>query len=156
MLKITNLWKFELSRSLKLRDNNERKKHPCHTKLCTFRCLISRPQILNLKSRNHIHGKLLVFLKTTSLQREPFLTLFYTINLSPLLVTKEGFMIIVIFSIPKVSTAFNFKSFYFIRLAGNCRRHGFSVHIIITLNFKRVDLCWPHHLLWSIRVTAFV
>ena len=28
------------------------------------------------------------FSKTTSLQREPFLTMFYTINLSPLLVTK--------------------------------------------------------------------
>ena len=31
---ITNLWKFELNRSSKLRDNNERNKHPCHTKLC--------------------------------------------------------------------------------------------------------------------------
>ena len=46
MHKITNLWKFELNRPSKLRDNNERKKHPCHTKLCAFRCLIGRPQIL--------------------------------------------------------------------------------------------------------------
>ena len=30
------------------------KKHPCHTKLCAFRWLISRPQILNLRSRNQI------------------------------------------------------------------------------------------------------
>ena len=60
MHKITNLWKFELNRSSKLRDNNERKKHPCHTKLCAFRCLISRPQILNLRSRNQIRGKLLL------------------------------------------------------------------------------------------------
>ena len=39
MHKITNLWKFLLNRSSKLRDNNERKKHPCHKKLCAFRCL---------------------------------------------------------------------------------------------------------------------
>ena len=34
----------------------------------------------------------------TSLQREPFLTMFYTINLSPLHVIKKGFMIIIILS----------------------------------------------------------
>ena len=34
------------------------KKHPCHTKLCAFICLISRTQqILNLRSRNQIRGK---------------------------------------------------------------------------------------------------
>jgi hypothetical protein len=32
------------------------------------------------------------------LQREPFLTMFDTINLSPLLVTKKGFMLIIILS----------------------------------------------------------
>ena len=32
--------------------------------------------------------KMTSFLKTTPLQREPFLTMFYTINLAPLLVTK--------------------------------------------------------------------
>ena len=58
--KITNLWKFEPNRSSKLRDNNDRKKHPCHTKLCAFICLISRPQILNLRSRNQIREKLLL------------------------------------------------------------------------------------------------
>ena len=36
------------------------------------------------------------FSKTTSLQKEPFLTMFYIINLSPLLVTKRGFMLIII------------------------------------------------------------
>ena len=56
MHKITNLWKFELNRLSKLRDNNERKKHPCHTKLCAFRWLISRPQILTLRSQNQICG----------------------------------------------------------------------------------------------------
>ena len=34
--------------------------------------------------------------KTMSIQREPFLTMFYTINLSPLLIIKKGFMTIVI------------------------------------------------------------
>ena len=60
MHKITNLWKFELNWSSKLRDNNGRKKHPCHKKLCAFRCLISRPQNLILRSRNQIRGKLLL------------------------------------------------------------------------------------------------
>ena len=36
-----------------------KEKHPCHTKLCAFRRLISRPQILNLRSRKQIRGKLL-------------------------------------------------------------------------------------------------
>ena len=34
--------------------------------------------------------KTTTFSKTTSLQRELFLTMFYTINLSPLLVIKKG------------------------------------------------------------------
>ena len=51
---ITNLWKFELNWSSKLRDNNGRKKHPYHTKLCAFRCLISGPQNLILRSQNQI------------------------------------------------------------------------------------------------------
>ena len=33
-----------------------------------------------------------------ALQKEPFLTMFYTINLSPLLVTKKGFMLNIILS----------------------------------------------------------
>ena len=53
MLKLTNLWKFEFNWLSKLRDNNyERRKKPCHTKLRAFRCLISRPQNLILRSRN--------------------------------------------------------------------------------------------------------
>ena len=53
MHKILNLWKFELNWSSKFRDINERK----NTELCAFRCLISRSQILNLRSRNQIRGK---------------------------------------------------------------------------------------------------
>ena len=40
--------------------------------------------------------KITSFSKTMSLQRELFLPIFYTINLSPLLVIKKGFMIIII------------------------------------------------------------
>ena len=35
--KITSLWKCELNWSSKLRENDERKKHPCWTNLCAFR-----------------------------------------------------------------------------------------------------------------------
>ena len=87
MHKITIMWKFELNWSSKLRDNNERKKHPGHTKLCAFRCLISRPQILNSKSRNQIRGKLLLSRKLLHFRGSRFSQCF-TINLSPLLVTK--------------------------------------------------------------------
>ena len=37
MHKITSLLKFELNWSSKLRENDERKKHPCLTNLCAFR-----------------------------------------------------------------------------------------------------------------------
>ena len=46
--------------SSKLRDNNTRKNHPCHTKLCAFWCLISRLHILNLRYRNQIRGKFIL------------------------------------------------------------------------------------------------
>ena len=42
--------------------------------------------------------KITSFLKTMSLQREPFLTMFHTINLSLLVVTKCGLMLIIILS----------------------------------------------------------
>ena len=42
--------------------------------------------------------KITSFSKTMALQREPFLTMFYTINLSALLVIKKGCMLIIILS----------------------------------------------------------
>ena len=42
--------------------------------------------------------KITSFSKATLLQRKPFLTMFYTINSSPLLVTMSGFMLIIILS----------------------------------------------------------
>ena len=67
-------------------------------KLCAFRCLISRPQNSKLEVSKSNSWKATPFSKTTSLQREPFLTMFYTTNLSPLLVTKLGFMLTIILS----------------------------------------------------------
>ena len=40
-----------------------KEKTPLSHKLCTFRCLILRPQILNLRSENQIRGKLFFFLE---------------------------------------------------------------------------------------------
>ena len=42
-IKQTNLWKFELNWSSNC--ETRKKKDPCNTKMCAFRCLISRPQI---------------------------------------------------------------------------------------------------------------
>ena len=75
------------------------KKHACHAKLCVFRCLISRPKNLNLRSWNQSRGKLILSRKLRHfMQRELFLNMFYTINLFPLLVIKKGFTLIFILS----------------------------------------------------------
>ena len=108
--KITNLCKFELNWSSELRDNYERKKHPCHTKLCAFICM---PDFETSSSKLEVSKsnswKITSLSKTKTLQREPFLTMFYTINLSPLLVTKWGLMLIIILSNYQVSTAFKVR-----------------------------------------------
>ena len=79
MHKITNLWKFELNRS-------------CF-QMVDFETSNSKSKV----SKSN-WWKINSFSRTTSLQREPFLTMFYTINLSPLLVTKKGFVLIIILS----------------------------------------------------------
>ena len=95
--KITNLLKFELNRSSTLRDNNERK-----NTLVTRSCVLSRLDFETSNSKLEVpksnSWKITSFAKTTSLQRKPFLTMSYTINLSPLLVSKWGFMLIIILS----------------------------------------------------------
>ena len=65
MHKITNCENLSLIGRRSCEILMKEKKHPCHTKLCAFRCLISRPQILNLRSRIKV-GKI------KSLLREPF------------------------------------------------------------------------------------
>ena len=81
---ITYLWKFELNRSSKLRDNIERKTPISHEVVCF--------QMLDFETSNSISEVSksnswtnTSFSKIMSLQREPFLTMCYTINLSPLL-----------------------------------------------------------------------
>ena len=98
MHKITNLWKFELNWLSKLWDNNERKKHPCHTKLCAFRCLISRPQILNLRSPNQICGKILLSRKLLHFRGSHFSQCFILSTSPHYLVPSKGFMQINILS----------------------------------------------------------
>ena len=89
MHKRTHLWRFELNWSSRLRDNKERKKHHCHTKLCAFDQMLdfetSKSNSKVLKSNS---WKSTSFSKTALLQKELFLTMFYTINLFLLLVTK--------------------------------------------------------------------
>ena len=63
-----------------------KEKHHCHTKLCAFRCLISRPQLLNPRSRNQSRGQFTSFSKTTLLQREPFLKML--LSTSPYYITR--------------------------------------------------------------------
>ena len=71
--------------------------HHGNKKLCAF------DQMLDFETSNSKSEvsksnswKITSFSKTTSLQRELFLTMFYTINLSPVLVIKKGFMLIII------------------------------------------------------------
>ena len=71
------------------------------TRSCdNFRCLISRPQILNPRSCIQIRGKLLLYRTLLYFRGSQFSHLrFYTIMfLSPLLVIKKGLKIIIILS----------------------------------------------------------
>ena len=88
MNKTTNLWKFELNigrRSCEIGVQEEKK--PCHTKLFAFR-LVFGTSLSNAEVSISNSWKITSFSKTTLFQRGLFLTMFYTINSSPLLVTK--------------------------------------------------------------------
>ena len=86
MHKITNLRKFELNWLSKLRDNNGRKKAHLSHKVVCFMLDFGTSKSRYTSVSNPL--KITSFSKTTLLQREPFLTMFNTINSSPLLVTK--------------------------------------------------------------------
>ena len=62
-------------------------------KLCAFRCLILRPQNLILRSQNQIRGKLILSRKihVTSVGAVSLNFVYY--RSSPLLVTKEEFLL---------------------------------------------------------------
>ena len=89
MHKITNVWKFELNWSSKLRGKviMEEKTPLSHEVVC-FQMLEFETSNSKSEVSKSNTWKITSFSKTTSLQREPFLTMFYTINISPLLVTK--------------------------------------------------------------------
>ena len=67
--------------------------HHGHTKLCPFRCLISRCQNSKYEVSKSNSWKISSFYKW-----ELFLTMSYTINPSTLLVTKKSFMTMIFFS----------------------------------------------------------
>ena len=60
MHRIINLRKCELFGYRTCEIIVKEQKHPCHIKLYAFRLFISRTQVLNLRSRNEIRGKLLL------------------------------------------------------------------------------------------------
>ena len=68
-------------------------KTPLLHKLCAFRCLDFGTSAEVSKSNQIFYWEITFFSKSTLLQGEPFLTKFYTINSSPLLVTKYAFML---------------------------------------------------------------
>ena len=88
MHKTTNLRKFELNRSSKLRDNNERRKHPCHTKLCAFRWLMVEIKFVENYFFLQNYGTSEGAVSHNVLYHQPL----------PLLVTKKGFVLIIILS----------------------------------------------------------
>ena len=67
----------------------------CHTKLCAYRCLISKPHILNLRSRNQTHGKLLLSQKLHYLRGSHCHNVLYYQPL-PIICYKERFCAIII------------------------------------------------------------
>ena len=104
MHKITNLWKFELNWWSKLRDM---KKTPLSHGVVCFQMLDFETSNSKSEVSKSNLWKITSFSKTTSLQMEPFLTMYFTINSSPLLVTKLDYSPIIILSkLPIVSTAF--------------------------------------------------
>ena len=75
-----------------------KEKTPLSHKVVCFLMLDFETSSSKLEVSKSNSWKITSFSKTTSLQRELFLTMFYTINLSPLLIIKKGFMMIIILS----------------------------------------------------------
>ena len=92
--KMTSLWKSGLNRSSKLRENDERK----NTFVGRICVLSDRNKRLLARSLLLFEWEITSFSKTTLLQRESFPTMFYTINSSPVLVTKSVFKLIFVLS----------------------------------------------------------
>ena len=99
MHQITNLWTFWLNRSSKLQENNERKTNLGVIKGLRLHHIMTISNELGWKEPLVLTRRLLCFSillfeweitsqKLSLLQRELFLTMFYAINSSPLLVTR--------------------------------------------------------------------
>ena len=97
MHKITNLCENLTSNCRRSCEIIMKEKHPCNTKLGAFGCLILRPQNLILRSRIKFVENHFLFSRTTLLQREPLITMFFTI----------GFLV----QIRQMSSQFHFRAF---------------------------------------------
>ena len=93
MHQITNLELIWLS---KLRENNGRKNTLVAQGVC-FQMLDFKTSRVQSQLSSNILLRYYFFLKNYN-QREPFLTMFYTVNSSPLLVTKLVFMLTIVLS----------------------------------------------------------
>ena len=88
MHKVTNLWKFQL----KLVGSCEilmKIKNPLSHKVVCFLMLGFESSSSKSEVSKSTSWKITSISKNTLLQMEPFLTMFYTINLSPLLIPSE-------------------------------------------------------------------
>ena len=131
--KITSLWKFGLNRSSKLRENYETKKTPVR-QICV---LSDRNKRLLARSLLLFKWESTSFSKTTLPQRESFSTMFYTINCSPMHVTKSVFKLIFVLSNYQ-TCIFPLRDRYVlwskmiwkaVDTIGNCQRLAFAVGV---------------------------
>ena len=75
-----------------------KEKTPLPHKVVCFQMLDFETSKSNFEFSKSNLWKITSFSKSLLLQRELFLTMFYTVNSSPLLITKQGFMLIIILS----------------------------------------------------------
>ena len=131
---ITELWKFG-SIGRRICNRIMKEKHPCHVTLCAFRCTMKR---FELKYFVIWRKDFTSFWKSTLLQREPFLTICYTINYSPLLVTSR--LQLFCEKLPIVSSPF--KAIYAAR-GSKCNPMGISAVLMLPgLKVKPLN-CFP-------------
>ena len=88
MHKITNLWKFELN--IGRRSGEIIKKKNLVTRSCVLKMFDFETSKSNFEVSKSTSWKITIFSKTTLHQRESYLTMFYTINLSLWLVTNTS------------------------------------------------------------------
>ena len=143
MHQITNLWKFELNWSSKLRDNNGRR-----NTLVTRNCVLSDAWF-----RIQSPGKLLLSPKVCYFRGSLFLTMFYTINSSPLLVINEVFMLTTILSnyqqcpVPLIQLTFFSQPWVFDKKQQQADDRPLANEVTLSKNCPLY--CWPIQKTWS-------